>query len=165
MPFVTTNGEESLDALLDRSFNRLTDRQRVTARKELLRANPRLAEIERLPKGTIINVPSRAAPRAKVSNRADDPDGEALKEIDKALSAFAKEYRTGHDTLLAELDEALEIAQTKDVIGAVNTSDELQELHAKAVGRLDDQRSRQEEQRARFDIIVEMARADIKKRL
>ncbi|MDP5220850.1 hypothetical protein Q5Y75_27050 [Ruegeria sp. 2205SS24-7] len=165
MPFITTNGETSVDALLDRAFNRLTERQRDTARVALMRANPRLAEIERLPVGTIIEVPSRAVPRTKVSRKAEDPEGEVLKDIDSALTAFAKLSRAGFDDTMADLEKSIDSAQRDLVVAAVNKTDELKDLHSRAVAAMNKLRSTQEAQRAQFDKIIGMARADIKKRL
>lgn len=88
MPFATFKGEASVEEIADRVFLNLTPKQRETAARAILKANPRLKRLKDVPAGVLIEVPDIPALRAKTAH----VDGAPGREILASLQIAVKEH-------------------------------------------------------------------------
>jgi phage tail protein X len=103
MRFATFEGERSVGDLADRLFVGLTARQRETAVAALVRANPRLAQIEEVPAGAVLEVPNIPALRPKTARTVATPDSQALLLLGEAVQSYARRLIERHEEDVAAI--------------------------------------------------------------
>jgi hypothetical protein len=90
MAIATFRGESSVSEIINKLFTKLTPLQREKAETALLKANPQLSNIRKLPKGTILHVPDLPELRAKTNRSLENPDDQVVKNLADALGDFNK---------------------------------------------------------------------------
>jgi hypothetical protein len=164
MPFATYEGEASVEEIADRLFVRLTPRQRETATAELLRANPNLARIRNVERGTILNVPDIPALRAKATESGESPDRQVLQLLGASLKSYGERLAERHGQDTAGIKAQTAIIKSAAFTRAISRSEDLVALAADARASLE---SRAKESTARHKALttaLEKAAADIANR-
>ena len=90
MAIATFRGERSVSEITDKLYSKLTPLQREKAESALIKANPQLRKIRKLPRGTILHVPDLPELRAKTNRSLENPDDQIVKNIVGALGDFSK---------------------------------------------------------------------------
>lgn len=120
MAIATYRGEKTVAELATRLYARLTPRQRDKAETALLRANPRLRDLKRLPKGAVLEVPTLDGPRLRARGDAAAPIDEIGDEVSAALKAFGQRLETRFETDQKDTQVALKLMKSaafKRVLG------------------------------------------------
>lgn len=105
MPIATFRGEANVHALADRLYTGLTARQRQKVERALLRANPRLREIETMEEGTLLRVPDIAEVRPKANQEGGEVDAEVATRISDALQNYGENLRQRFERDVQETKE------------------------------------------------------------
>jgi hypothetical protein len=90
MAIATYRGERSVGEITDKLYTKLTPAQREKAETALIKANPQLKNIRKLPQGAILRVPDMPELRAKTTRSLENPDDQIVKHITQSLAAFSK---------------------------------------------------------------------------
>jgi len=165
MPFVTFQGECSVDELADRLFARLTPKQRAAATAALIRANPRLERIEAVPKGTLLHVPDIPALRAKATASNESPDRQVLQLIDESTRAYAERLLDRQASDEAEIKKQAATIKSAQFTKAISKSKDLVALAEQARASLEARAKSAGERRKALETAVGKASADIEARM
>lgn len=120
MAIATYRGEQTVAELATRLYTRLTSRQREKAEAALLRANPQLRDLKRLPKGAILEVPTLDDTRLRARGGAADPADEIGDDVSAALKAFGQRLEARFETDQKNTQDALKLVKSaafKRVVG------------------------------------------------
>lgn len=164
MPIATFRGEKTVAEIADKLYVRLTPKQREKAEAAILKANPQLSDIRKLPEGTILRVPDLPELRVKVSRSLENPDGQIAKTLADILTTYSKEL-TGHIKNDQEATKSqitmLKSAKFKKEIADASS---LQALAEQAMKALDARAKSLGERQKLVDAAVKQALADLDER-
>lgn len=130
MPITTFRGEKSVGEIADTMFERLTPAQKKTAEAAILKANPRLAEPAKLPKGSILKVPDIAELRPKTSRALENPDALLAKHLAESLDNYAKRIDARAQQAAEENRQQLALLKSAALKRALGEAPAVQELAA-----------------------------------
>lgn len=136
MPIATFRGEKSVAEIADKLFTKLSDPQREIAAAAILKANPRLTEISKIPKGTVLRVPDIPELRPRTNRDLDNPDAQIAKDINQALGDYDKRFASRIEQALDNNKAQAALLESAEFKRALNQNPELQQLSsqtAKAV--------------------------------
>ena len=163
MPIATFRGEKSVNEIADRLFANLTTRQREIAASAILRANPQLDNLDRLPNGTVIHVPRLPELRAKTNRGLENPDAQIANDIVEALSTFREILAARMQESQESTREQLKLAGSAAFKRAITAHDGAEALAAE-LGRALKQRSVELPQRASvFEAAASRIAKDLKR--
>lgn len=137
MPIATFRGEKSVGEIADKLFVRLTPRQREKAEAAILKANPQLAEIDRVREGAVLRVPDIPELRPKTNRSLDNPDAQITNAIGDALRDYDKRLATRFKQGTADTKEQtalLKSAAFKRALANAPAAQEVAKQTAKALG-------------------------------
>ncbi len=136
MAIATFRGERSVGEITDKLYSRLTPLQRKKAESALIKANPKLQKIRKLPQGAILHVTDLPELRAKTNRSLENPDDQIVKNIVDALGNFGKHIskQTGDEQKAIKQQAALlKSAKFKKDISAAEVPQALAADAAKAL--------------------------------
>ena len=164
MPLATFRGEKTIEAFVERQYNRLTDRQRDHLIKAILKANPRMKNLNSVKKGAVIVLPDVTTVRKKLAAAADDPDKEVLERISLATRRFGEEEierrKQATETLKTEMREVKSAAFRR----LVQNSPELTQLANQATASLEGRIRNANDARKALEDALKAARDDLEDR-
>lgn len=141
MPLATFRGEQTIDEIVDKLFVEPTDRQREIAAAAMLKANPQLAEINKMSKGTVLRVPNIPELRAQATRGLDNPDAQIAAEISKALSDYEERFSARAKQALSDNNAQTTLLKSAEFNSALSKTRQLREL-ATRVGNAVDARNK-----------------------
>ena len=165
MAIATFRGERSVGEITDKLYSRLTPLQRKKAEAALIKANPQLQKIRKLPQGAILHVPDLPELRAKTNRSLENPDDQIVKNIAGALDNFAKHIskQTGDEQKAIKQQAALlKSAKFKKDISAAEVP---QALAADAAKALNARSKDIEARRKKVEESIKQAMKDLKEEL
>lgn len=114
MKFLLKGDEQSIAEIAGKAFTNLSAADRVKAEAALLKANPELRTIAKIPPGTLIRIPASARTFKPNKDKLVDPVegmvGNVIREL-KALETEIKKSQTKHERRLKEYPENLKAAR------------------------------------------------------
>jgi len=146
MPIATFRGERSVDDIADTLFTDLSDRQREVAALAILKANPQLAEINKVPNGAVLRVPRIPELRPKNDRSLDSPDAQIANEIGKALNDFDKRLGARIEQAIRDNASQTALLESPELEKALAKSPDLQKLAGQTAKAIDARNAAQREQ-------------------
>ena len=144
MAIATYRGERSVSEITEKLFTRLTPAQRAKAETALVKANPQLKNIRKLPRGAILRVPDLPELRAKTTRNLENPDDQIVKHINRSLAAFSKHLGSQlsaeqdsikqQASLLKSAKFKKDIASAEGLKGLAKEADKTLGVRSKAIG-------------------------------
>jgi len=165
MAIATYRGERSVSEITDKLFSKLTPLQREKAETALVKANPQLSNIRKLPKGAILRVPDLPELRAKTNRSLENPDDQIVKQITEALDAFSKHISRQVDSENASVKQQITLLKSPRFKKDISNSDELQALAADAEKALSARSKNIAERQKKVDESIRQAVKDLKEGL
>ena len=92
MNIMSYQGESSVTEVTNRIYTRLTPRQRERAEAAILKANPQLANIRAVSRGTVLRVPDIPELHAKRKNNPENPKTRFDKQMTESIAAFSRQF-------------------------------------------------------------------------
>jgi len=132
MAIATYRGERSVSEITNKLFTKLTPLQREKAETALLKANPQLSNIRKLPKGSILRVPDLPELRAKTNRSLENPDDQIVKDITESLGAFSKHMRQQVDSEQKSVKQQTALLKSAKFKKDISKAEQLQALAADA---------------------------------
>lgn len=163
MPVATYRGEKSLAELADKLFLRLSEPERKQAEAALLKANPRLKDIEKLADGAVLFVPESPRLRPKLTRELENPDHLLVDDLTKSLASFAKSFTKRADSARIELKQATQTLQSADLDKALAGDDNARKLAAQAATSIKDQSASIQEREERLQAAIQRVTTDLAK--
>jgi phage tail protein X len=165
MPFAIFEGECSVAEIADRLFIGLTQRQRETATAALLKANPRLARIEAVPRGALLEIPHIPALRAKATTANECPERQVFQLLDAALRTYAEHLAQAQARDQADIEAQVAAMDSDRFTQAISRPKTLIALAKEARVFLEERSQATDERRERVKKAVERATADLEARM
>ena len=165
MPFVTFEGEGSVEEIADRLFARLTPKQRETATAAILKANPRLKRITEVERGVVIDVPDIPALRPKAAASNQGPEREALTQLGAALRSYGARVLASAERDLAQVKAETAAVNSPGFTKAIARSEPLTALAKEARAALEARAKAAGDRRKSLETALGRASADIEARL
>jgi len=165
MAIATYRGERSVSEITDKLFSKLTPLQREKAETALVKANPQLSNIRKLPKGAILRVPDLPELRAKTNRSLENPDDQIVKQITEALDAFSKHISRQVDSENTSVKQQITLLKSPRFKKDISNSDELQALAADAEKALSARSKNIAERQKKVDESIRQAVKDLKEGL
>jgi hypothetical protein len=137
MPIATFRGERSVDEIADTLFTDLTDRQREVAVAAILKANPQLAEINKVPNGAVLRVPRIPELRPKTDRSLEIPDARIANDVNIALQDYAKRFVVRVKDALADNESQAVLLKSAELKRALSKAPQLEQLAAQAAKAVD----------------------------
>ena len=134
MAIATYRGERSVSEITEKLFTRLTPAQRAKAETALVKANPQLKNISKLPKGAILRVPDLPELRTKTTRSLENPDDQIVKHITRSLAAFSKHLGGQSSTEQASIKQQGSLLKSAKFKKDIASTEGLQAL-AKEAGK------------------------------
>jgi len=132
MNVITFKGERDLKEVTNRVYRRLTPRQREKAEAAILKANPQLRNIRRLPKGTVLKVPDIPELQAKRKSNPENPILGFNKQISESLETFSKHFSERSKAEKEEAKKGISLLKDRKFKSAI-ANNELLSSRAKGV--------------------------------
>jgi phage tail protein X len=111
MKISTVKSEMTVGALADHVFVNLTPETRKRAEAALIKANPHLADADKLNPGTVVSIPDVPGVKIRAAESDKDPVAEVLNTISTAVGGY-------QDMLAKRLDlEQADIASQRELLG------------------------------------------------
>ena len=165
MAIATYRGERSVSEITNKLFTKLTPLQREKAETALLKANPQLSNIRKLPKGSILRVPDLPELRAKTNRRLENPDDQIVKHITESLDAFGKHMRQQIDSEQKSVKQQTKLLKSAKFKKDISKSEQLQVLAADANKALSARSINIAERQKKVDETIRQAVKDLKEGL
>ena len=165
MAIATYRGERSVREITNKLFTKLTPLQREKAETALLKANPQLSNIRKLPKGSILRVPDLPELRAKTNRRLENPDDQIVKHITESLDAFGKHMRQQIDSEQKSVKQQTKLLKSAKFKKDISKSEQLQVLAADANKALSARSINIAERQKKVDETIRQAVKDLKEGL
>ena len=165
MPIATFRGERSVSEITNKLFTKLTPLQRQKAETALLKANPQLSNIRKLPKGSILRVPDLPELRAKANRSLENPDDQIVKQITESLDAFSKHMRQQVASEQKSVKQQTKLLKSAGFKKDISKSEQLQALAADANKALNERSKNIAERQKNVDETIKQAMEDLKKGL
>ena len=165
MAIATYRGEHSVSEITDKLFSKLTPLQREKAESALIKANPQLSNIRKLPKGAILRVPDLPELRAKTNRSLENPDDQIVKQITEALDVFSKHISKQVDGEKKSVKQQTTLLKSAKFQKDISNSDELQALAANANKALSARSKNIAERQKKVDESIRQAVKDLKEGL
>ena len=165
MAIATYRGERSVSEITNKLFTKLTPLQREKAETALLKANPQLGNIRKLPKGSILRVPDLPELRAKTNRRLENPDDQIVKHITESLDAFGKHMRQQIDSEQKSVKQQTKLLKSAKFKKDISKSEQLQALAADANKALSARSKNIAERQKKVDETIRQAVKDLKEGL
>jgi hypothetical protein len=137
MAIATYRGEKSVSEITDKLYTKLTPAQRVTAEAALIKENPQLSNIRKLPDGAILRVPDLPELQPKTTRNLENPDDQIVKNISQSLADFSKrlgEQVSAEQASIKQQGSLLKSAKFKKDIAAAEGLQALALEAAKTLG-------------------------------
>ncbi len=165
MAIATYRGERNVREITDKLFSNLTPRQREKAELALIKANPQLSNIRKLPKGAILRVPDLPELRAKTNRNLENPDDQIVKQISDALDAFGKQMgrQVGNEQKMIKKQTAL--LKSAKFKKDISNAEVLQALASDANRALSVHSKKIAERQKRVDESIQQVMKDLKEGL
>lgn len=128
MPIATFRGEKSVGEIADKLFVRLTPRQREKAEAAILKANPKLAEIDKVHEGAVLRVPDIPELRPKTARSLDNPDAQIAARIGGALRDYDRWLAERVERGIADTKEQTAVLKGAELRRALANAPALKEL-------------------------------------
>lgn len=126
MPIATYRGEKSVADIADKLYLKLTPRQRETAEAAILKANPQLTDLRRVPDGAVLRVPDIPELRPKTNRTLENPDTQIADTITDALGALGKRLAACTETATASAAAQAKLLKSAALKQALANEPELQ---------------------------------------
>lgn len=165
MAIATFRGERSVSEITNKLFTKLTPLQREKAEAALLKANPQLSNIRKLPKGSILRVPDLPELRAKTNRSLENPDDQIVKDITESLDAFSKHMRQQVDSEQKSVKQQTALLKSAKFKKDISKSEQLQALAADASKALSARSKNIAERQKKIDASIKQAMKDLKEGL
>lgn len=165
MPFVTFEGEGSVEEIADRLFTRLTPKQRETATAAILKANPRLKRIGEVERGLVIDVPDIPSLRPKAAASNQSPEREALTQLGSAVRVYAARVLVNAERDVAQIKAETAAVTSAGFTKAISRSEPLTALAKEARAALEARAKAAGDRRKALETALGRASADIEARL
>lgn len=165
MAIATYRGERSVSEITNKLFTKLTPLQREKAETALLKANPQLSNIRKLPKGSILRVPDLPELRAKTNRSLESPDDQIVKHITESLDAFGKHMRQQVDSEQKSVKQQAKLLKSAKFKKDISKSEQLQALAADANKALSARSKNIAERQKKVDETIRQAVKDLKEGL
>ncbi len=165
MAIATFRGERSVSEITNKLFTKLTPLQREKAETALLKANPQLSNIRKLPKGSILRVPDLPELRAKTNRSLENPDDQIVKHITESLDAFSKHMRQQVGSEQKSVKQQVALLKSAKFKKDISKSEQLQALAADANKALSVRSKNIAERQKKVDETIKQAMKDLKEGL
>jgi len=165
MAIATYRGERSVSEITNKLFTKLTPLQREKAEAALLKANPQLSNLRKLPKGSILRVPDLPELRAKTSRSLENPDDQIVKQISESLDAFNKHMRQQVDSEQKSVKQQTALLKSARFKKDISKSEQLQALASDASKALSARSKNIAERQKKVDASIKQAMKDLKEGL
>ncbi len=136
MPIATFRGEKTVADIADKMYVRLTPKQREKAEAEILKANPQLKDLRRVPEGAIVRVPDLPELRPKTNRSLENPDAQVADAIADSLAILDTRFDTRVEQANADLKSQIALTKTRQVKDALANSPDLQAVLGEATKSL-----------------------------
>jgi hypothetical protein len=141
MPIATYRGEDSVGEIADRLYTRLTPRQRVKVETALLKANPRLRDLDTVDEGTVLRVPDIPEIRAKASKGGGNVDAQVAERVARALKEYGERLGGRFEADEEAVREQVATLKNRRLKAALGEAPLARELAAKATETLKERSS------------------------
>lgn len=165
MAIATFRGERSVSEITNKLFTKLTPLQREKAETALLKANPQLSNIRKLPKGSILRVPDLPELRAKTNRSLENPDDQIVKQITESLDAFSKHMRQQVASEQKSVKQQTALLKSAKLKKDISKSEQLQALASDANKALGVRSKNIDERQKKVDETIKQAMKDLKEGL
>ena len=136
MPIATYRGEANVGEIADRLYVRLTPRQREKVENALLKANPRLKDVESVDEGAILRVPDIPEIRAKISYDTGNVDVQVAERVALALKEYGERLSGQFKADQEAIQEQIATLKNRGLKAALGEAPEASELAAEAAKNL-----------------------------
>lgn len=161
MAIASFRGEKSVADLADKLYTKLTPRQRELAVDAILKANPQLAEIDKVPQGTLLNLPVLPELRAKATRKLESPDDQIVSQLRDALNAHGKRLAERNRQALTALEETRRHLEDKALAEAIHKNPALPEV-VQGIVKVGEVRSKElADRQKRFELAVAQILKDL----
>jgi len=137
MAIATYRGERSISEITDKLYSKLTPAQRTRAEAALIKENPQLKNIRKLPEGAILRVPDLPELSTKTTRSLENPDDQIARSISQSLADFSKrlaEQASAEQEAIKQQSGLLKSAKFKKDIGAAEGLLELAQAAGTTLG-------------------------------
>ena len=165
MPIATYRGEGSVGEIADRLYTRLTPRQRVKVETALLRANPRLTDLDTVDEGTVLRVPDIPEIRAKASSDGGNVDAQIAERVARALKEYGERLGGRFEADEEAVKEQVATLNNRKLKAALGEAPQARELAAKAAESLKERSSAAKDRHKATKDALEQALSDLNKML
>ncbi len=165
MAIATFRGERNVSEIVDKLYSRLTPLQRKKAESTLIKANPQLTNIRKLPQGAILQVPDLPELRAKTNRSLENPDDQIAKRVIDALDAFSKHMSKQVSNEQAAIKQQTALLKSAKFKKDTSGSEESQALAKDAAKALAARSKNIGERRKKVEASIKLAMKDLKKGL
>lgn len=162
MAIATYRGERNVGEITDNLYTKLTPLQREKATAALVKANPQLKNIRKLPRGTVLRVPDLPELRAKTNRDLESPDEQIVKNLAASLSSLGKQLDGQFSSEQKSVKSQVNLIKSARFKRDISKSELTKSLAADAAKALD-QRSKTIAQRKKAtDTAIKQAIKDLK---
>lgn len=161
MAIASFRGEKSVADLADKLYTKLTPRQRELAVDAILKANPQLAEIDKVPQGTLLNLPVLPELRAKATRKLESPDDQIVSQLRDALNAHGKRLAERNRQALTALEETRRHLEDKALAEAIHKNPALPEVVQSIVKAGEVRNKELADRQKRFELAVAQILKDL----
>lgn len=137
MAIATYRGERSISEITDKLYSKLTPAQRAKAEAALIRENPQLNNLRKLPEGAVLRVPDLPELSAKTTRSLENPDDQIARNISQSLADFRKrlgEQASAEQETIKQQGSLLKSAKFKKDIAAAEGLQTLAQDASKTLG-------------------------------
>jgi hypothetical protein len=125
MNIITFRGESNVKEVTNRLFTRLTPRQQERAEAAILKANPQLRNIRRVPKGTVLKVPDLPELQAKRKPDQENPKIRFNEQLVESLSMFSKQFAEEASAAKEDGKVQISLLKSRQFKGAIANNPQL----------------------------------------
>lgn len=165
MAIATFRGERNVGEIVDKLFSKLTPLQRKKAESTLIKANPQLLNIRKLPRGAILRVPDMPELRAKTNRSLENADDQIAKNIVGALDVFSKHMRKQVNDEQKAIKQQTTLLKSAKFKKDISNSEESRALAKDAAKALSVRSKNIDERRKKVEASIKLAMKDLKKGL
>jgi hypothetical protein len=125
MNIITFRGESNVKEVTNRLFTRLTPRQQERAEAAILKANPQLRNIRRVPKGTVLEVPDLPELQAKRKPDQESPKSRFNEQLVESLDMFSKQFAEEASAAKEDGKVQISLLKSRQFKGAIANNPQL----------------------------------------
>ncbi len=125
MNIITFRGERNVKEVTNRLFTRLTPRQQERAEAAILKANPQLRNIRRVPKGTVLEVPDLPELQAKRKPDQESPKSRFNEQLVESLGTFSKQFAEEASAAKEDSKVQISLLKSRQFKGAIANNPQL----------------------------------------